>query len=212
MAPPAKGDGAAATTAAARRGAGAGDGNGGTGGPPDDPQVMMMQLQAQMALGGLLPGPMLGLNNPVNNPVNDPMLNDPMLNNPMLPGVASPPPDATNVPSRPIPAQRQPPGPSKGAVGGRPRQAQGRRSYSTPVLLEGAGVAGSDPATMDDDELKKRRRKESNRESARRSRMRKQAECDVHRAEIAALKAEVELLRKENRELRDLTTTPRDPA
>lgn len=57
---------------------------------------------------------------------------------------------------------------------------------------------------QDERELKRQRRKQSNRESARRSRLRKQAECeelgqraDVLKQENAALRAEVERIRKE---------------
>ncbi|KAJ3690926.1 hypothetical protein LUZ61_020090 [Rhynchospora tenuis] len=65
-------------------------------------------------------------------------------------------------------------------------------------------VVPSEHWIQDERELKKQRRKQSNRESARRSRLRKQAECeelaqraDVLKQENAALRAEVERIRKE---------------
>ncbi|KAL6629767.1 hypothetical protein ACP70R_029532 [Stipagrostis hirtigluma subsp. patula] len=69
-----------------------------------------------------------------------------------------------------------------------------------------AGSARGDQ--WDERELKKQKRKQSNRESARRSRLRKQAECEelgqraeVLRSENSSLRAELERIRKEYEQL-----------
>lgn len=62
--------------------------------------------------------------------------------------------------------------------------------------MDDAGMAG-----LDDKELKKQRRKQSNRESARRSRLRKQAECESLQIENKELKAEIQKLKDEKAEL-----------
>ncbi|CAH8264824.1 unnamed protein product [Arabidopsis lyrata] len=92
---------------------------------------------------------------------------------------------------------------------------------STPVpgvVAPGSRDGGhSQPWLQDDRELKRQRRKQSNRESARRSRLRKQAECDELaqraevlneentnlRAEINKLKSQCEELSAENTSLKD---------
>ncbi|XP_038888152.1 bZIP transcription factor 16-like isoform X3 [Benincasa hispida] len=83
-----------------------------------------------------------------------------------------------------------------------------------PAPIAGAVAAGSregippQPWLQDERELKRQRRKQSNRESARRSRLRKQAECDElsQRAEAlkeenASLRSEVDRIRSEYEQL-----------
>ncbi|KAH0911036.1 hypothetical protein HID58_034357 [Brassica napus] len=76
------------------------------------------------------------------------------------------------------------------------------------TTVPGVVVDGSQSQTWDERELKRQRRKESNRESARRSRLRKQAECDelAQRADVlngenASLRAEINKLRSQYEEL-----------
>lgn len=77
----------------------------------------------------------------------------------------------------------------------------------TPTTVPGA-VVPAEQWIQDERELKRQRRKQSNRESARRSRLRKQAECeelaqraDVLKQENASLRDEVNRIRKEYEEL-----------
>ena len=56
-------------------------------------------------------------------------------------------------------------------------------------------------AGLDEREMKRQRRKQSNRESARRSRLRKQAECDALQKENKILKGEIQQLQNEKVEL-----------
>ncbi|XP_038688044.1 bZIP transcription factor 16-like [Tripterygium wilfordii] len=78
---------------------------------------------------------------------------------------------------------------------------------STPVA-GGTVAAGSrdivqsQPWLQDERELKRQRRKQSNRESARRSRLRKQAECDELAQRAEALKEENASLRSEVNQIR----------
>ncbi|XP_023743703.1 bZIP transcription factor 68 isoform X2 [Lactuca sativa] len=76
------------------------------------------------------------------------------------------------------------------------------------VVTTGSRDMQLQPWLQDERELKRQRRKQSNRESARRSRLRKQAECDelAQRAEVlkdenSSLRAEVGRLRTEYEEL-----------
>ncbi|GMH06475.1 hypothetical protein Nepgr_008315 [Nepenthes gracilis] len=70
-------------------------------------------------------------------------------------------------------------------------------SAVVPVLVDGReGLMPDHPWIQDEREIKRQKRKLSNRESARRSRLRKQAECDE-------LQRRVETLNNENRSLRD---------
>uniref|UniRef100_A0A0E0MKX6 BZIP domain-containing protein n=1 Tax=Oryza punctata TaxID=4537 RepID=A0A0E0MKX6_ORYPU len=78
---------------------------------------------------------------------------------------------------------------------------------ATPTAAPGSMVPG-EQWVQDERELKRQRRKQSNRESARRSRLRKQAECEelAQRAEVlkqenASLRDEVNRIRKEYDEL-----------
>ena len=69
------------------------------------------------------------------------------------------------------------------------------RDGTDDVHYADLGIDAASLATLDDKELKKLRRKYSNRESARRSRMRKQAEIEQLQTENGALRAEVERLK-----------------
>jgi len=73
------------------------------------------------------------------------------------------------------------------------------------------------PIIQDERELKRQKRKQSNRDSARRSRLRKQAECEelAQRAEVlkqenASLKDEVSRIRKEYDELLSKNSSLKD--
>lgn len=79
-----------------------------------------------------------------------------------------------------------------------------------PVAAIGTMASGgpSEPWMLDERELKRQKRKQSNRESARRSRLRKQAECeelaqkvDVLKEENASLKAELNRIRADYEQL-----------
>lgn len=86
----------------------------------------------------------------------------------------------------------------------------------TPAAVPGA-VAPTEPWMQDERELKRQKRKQSNRDSARRSRLRKQAECEelAQRAEVlkqenASLKDEVSRIRKEYDELLSKNSSLKD--
>mmetsp|Transcript_36772 Transcript_36772/g.80108 ORF Transcript_36772/g.80108 Transcript_36772/m.80108 type:complete len:276 (-) Transcript_36772:443-1270(-) len=68
-------------------------------------------------------------------------------------------------------------------------------------------VVGNSELWMDERELKRQRRKQSNRESARRSRLRKQAECEDLSARVEKLNEENSSLREELQRLKDACTT-----
>ncbi|KAJ0239992.1 bZIP transcription factor 16 [Hirschfeldia incana] len=83
-----------------------------------------------------------------------------------------------------------------------------------PVSRDGGH---SQPWLQDDREIKRQKRKQSNRESARRSRLRKQAECDelAQRAELlneenANLRAEINRLKSQCEELSSENTSLKD--
>ena len=65
------------------------------------------------------------------------------------------------------------------------------------------GTNGAPEMWMDERELKRQRRKQSNRESARRSRLRKQAECEELGGRVDALSTENITLRAELKRLKD---------
>ncbi|CAH2034858.1 unnamed protein product [Thlaspi arvense] len=84
----------------------------------------------------------------------------------------------------------------------------GHGNVSTSVPGVAVDGSQSQPWFQDERELKRQRRKQSNRESARRSRLRKQAECDelAQRAEVlnvenASLRAEINKLKSQYEEL-----------
>ncbi|CAN8316438.1 unnamed protein product [Cochlearia groenlandica] len=92
---------------------------------------------------------------------------------------------------------------------------------STPVpgvVAQGSRGGGhSQPWLQDDREIKRQRRKQSNRESARRSRLKKQAECDelaqhaeVLNEENKNLRAEINKLKSKCEELSDENTSLKD--
>lgn len=79
------------------------------------------------------------------------------------------------------------------------RGKRGTASGSTTAIIPsgvGAGVSG-DIWLQDERELKRQRRKQSNRESARRSRLRKQAECEELAAKVHTLETENTNIRSE---------------
>ncbi|KAL5557247.1 hypothetical protein UlMin_039483 [Ulmus minor] len=85
--------------------------------------------------------------------------------------------------------------PSSASTGAAKLRA-GASSSAVPATMIGREGVGPDQWVQDERELKRQKRKQSNRESARRSRLRKQAECEE-------LQTRVENLSSENRNLRD---------
>ena len=77
----------------------------------------------------------------------------------------------------------------------------GQSAAGVAVPGEPAGASG-----LDERELKRQRRKQSNRESARRSRLRKQAECEELGSRVGGLTEENEKLRGEVKRLLDQCT------
>ncbi|CAA7024137.1 unnamed protein product [Microthlaspi erraticum] len=95
----------------------------------------------------------------------------------------------------------------------------GKVSTTVPGVVAPVSRDGghSQPWLQDDRELKRQRRKQSNRESARRSRLRKQAECDelAQRAEVlneenASLRAEINKLKSQCEDLTAENTSLKD--
>ncbi|KAI5072582.1 hypothetical protein GOP47_0012688 [Adiantum capillus-veneris] len=86
------------------------------------------------------------------------------------------------------------------AVPGTYVHATGSMSFHNPSSDGGS----TDYWIQDEKELKRQRRKEANRESARRSRMRKQAECDELAEKVQALTAENDSLKMEVERLSEL--------
>ncbi|CAH8357982.1 unnamed protein product [Eruca vesicaria subsp. sativa] len=96
---------------------------------------------------------------------------------------------------------------------------QGKASTPVPGIVPPVSRDGghSQPWLQDDREIKRQKRKQSNRESARRSRLRKQAECDelAQRAEVlneenASLRAEIIRLKSQCEELTSENTSLKD--
>jgi len=97
-------------------------------------------------------------------------------------------------------------GVAAGTVTGTGARAQSARAGAESGFIDGSGGGGSDfdeaaLAGLDEREVKRLRRKQSNRESARRSRLRKQAECEHLLEENKLLQAEIHQLRLEKVEL-----------
>ncbi|KAF8101723.1 hypothetical protein N665_0201s0046 [Sinapis alba] len=95
----------------------------------------------------------------------------------------------------------------------------GKSSTPVPGVVPPVSRDGghSQPWLQDDREIKRQKRKQSNRESARRSRLRKQAECDelAQRAEVlneenASLRAEINRLKSQCEELTSENTSLKD--
>ncbi|CAD7696639.1 unnamed protein product [Ostreobium quekettii] len=112
-------------------------------------------------------------------------------------------------------------GAGPGRPGGRGSQVvPGKGGLSIDALAAAARAAARSSATSssdfwrnadgsvelqkDDKELKRQRRKQSNRESARRSRLRKQQECENLHGQVRELSDENVALRREVRELQEL--------
>ena len=75
-------------------------------------------------------------------------------------------------------------------------------SQKSPTLSGQGQAQVSTPAAQEEREGKRLRRKQSNRDSARRSRLRKQAESESLNSRVDALQTENGQLRAENRQLR----------
>ncbi|XP_026403951.1 common plant regulatory factor 1-like isoform X4 [Papaver somniferum] len=78
--------------------------------------------------------------------------------------------------------------------------SHGTHPAHVPAVLNRDGVTSEHPV-LDDHELKKQRRKQSNRESARRSRLRKQAESEELTLKVESLNVENMALKSEMRRL-----------
>ncbi|ESQ33601.1 hypothetical protein EUTSA_v10007879mg [Eutrema salsugineum] len=110
------------------------------------------------------------------------------------------------VPIMPVSATGVPGPPTNLNIGMDYWSSHGNVSSAVPgVVVDGSQ---SQPWLQDERELKRQRRKQSNRESARRSRLRKQAECDelAQRADVlngenTSLRAEINKLKSQYEEL-----------
>ncbi|CAH2059249.1 unnamed protein product [Thlaspi arvense] len=138
------------------------------------------------------------------------------------------PPVSQNVPIMPMTAAGVPGPPTNLNIGmdywGAPTSSaipgmHGKASAPVPGAVAPVSRDGghSQSWLQDDRELKRQRRKQSNRESARRSRLRKQAECDelAQRAEVlneenASLRAEINKLKSQCEELTSQNTSLKD--
>ncbi|XP_019052309.1 PREDICTED: bZIP transcription factor 68-like isoform X2 [Nelumbo nucifera] len=85
--------------------------------------------------------------------------------------------------------------------GGSAHSSSATTRTKLPVIPASAALLSS--SEMDERELKRQRRKQSNRESARRSRLRKQAECEELAQRVETLKEENSSFRKELEHLRE---------
>ena len=119
---------------------------------------------------------------------------------------------ATTVPQHYMPNASGPVDHSMWQMAGQPRPA----AAGAPGQAGQPMMAGTQPAAqmvgqnqmgveiwMDERELKRQRRKQSNRESARRSRLRKQAECEELGGRVDNLSSENVTLRNELKRLHD---------
>ncbi|KNA20976.1 hypothetical protein SOVF_047290 [Spinacia oleracea] len=87
------------------------------------------------------------------------------------------------------------------AGGAKLRPSTGVASGVAPAMVGREGLMPDHQWIQDERELKKQKRKQSNRESARRSRLRKQAECEVLQKRVESLNNENSNLREELKRL-----------
>eukprot|EP00250_Pteridium_aquilinum_P003826 c14102_g1_i2 orf=624-1709(+) len=88
-------------------------------------------------------------------------------------------------------------GGTPGLLAGNRGGKRGAMAGNTTALIPSANPVPGELWLQDERELKRQRRKQSNRESARRSRLRKQAECEELATKVQALTSENNSLREE---------------